>query len=147
MEILKLKEEMVIKTFRLNLTYPGSVTNGAELFRMSARMKQALSIMRERCRDLSHPYDDYNLLNSTSKPELWDHHPSFSGSSPNEYILVFLQRLSDIHKTLSRLCIFMEPVIWARQDAQTTLSVSTYLQRTRDIHEQVIDTVRILGGQ
>jgi len=148
LEIYKLKETMLHAALRCDPLHEGVGATNAESFRTKSRVRRTLGVLRKVARNVLHPYDDYTLSDNVAKEDMWESHLIFQKATATyaDYTNVILQRLSEIHKTLTRLCQFMETIIFTRLDAETILRISGYVESCRLMTDEVQGTLRMLSG-
>jgi len=155
-EIEVIMTKMICDIFRSHMNVMHKDLPNMDRWRLKERLKRTLTIVRRRCSDILHTFDDYSFGDTLRKLELWEENCSRKDSTPEEWNANFLNRVSDIHRHLFRYITVIEPRLLVRNQQLKTSdgseyddavnSISKTLEACRTIYKEIKDYVRLVDS-
>ena len=163
--------KMFCDVFRSNMAVFNKQLHDMDTWRIKERLKRTLTIMRRKSGDVLHKFDHYAFADSLHKQDLWEDSPTKKRSSPIDWNGNFLNRVSDIHRHVSRGIAAVEPRLMLQtcqlksqsEDATSDPNnpktsevnadymdyvsrIPVMLEAMRTIHREVKDYVRLVDS-
>lgn len=155
--------KILCEIFRSHMNVLNKDLPEINVWRIKEKLKRTLTITRRKSADILHNYDGYAFGDTLRKLDLWEDHPVLKGTKPHEWNANFLNRISDIHRHMYRLCIVLEDLLLLQNqqlktsdDKSDTLdkldhnvitnSLGKILDACRAIHKEVRDYVRLVDS-
>lgn len=156
LEIDNTMANIFVEIFRSNMNVLDSKMPDIDVWRVKDKLKRLLTILRRKCPDITHPFDDFLFSDKIRKIDLWEDNKAFNKETPSEWNAIFLNRISDIHRHMYRLVNILEPRVLvfnqvlsapSNSTSSTSSSFSSYSESSSDVMNsigKILETCRIM---
>jgi hypothetical protein len=161
LEIQVIMTKMLCDFFRSHMNVLHRDLPEIDIWRIKEKLKRTLTVTRRNCADLLHNYDGYVFGDTLRKLDLWEDHPVLRDAKPQKWNNHFLNRISDIHRHMYRLCLVLEDILLLQnqqlksvdnkgRDNQDHIaninSLGKITEACRTIHKEVKDYIRLVDS-
>lgn len=157
LEIENIISKSILDVFRSNMNILNSDLPAIDIWRIREKTKRLLTILRRKCQDLLHPFDNYTFADNLTKSELWEDSVVLGSETDTQlWNSTVLKRISDIHHYLSKLVDSLEKRVLVgnitlesqneefikTQEIISNLGVIS--EATRVIYKEIKDYIRLV---
>lgn len=135
---------ILLDTFRCNLNILSTNLGEAKIWQVKEKLKRLLAMLRRKCSEIMYPIEELTFFDIVSKTEKWEESKIFAEISPAEWNSLFLTRLSDIHRYVSKLVEVLEPQVLVKNHLLKSPSVDTNRNIEITTVGHVLETCRLM---
>jgi hypothetical protein len=153
--------KILCETLRSNMNVLKKPLPEIDNWRIKDKLKRSLTMLRRKCADILHTYDNYTFSDLLRKPDMWEDHPHFHVTRPIDWNTVFLNRISDIHRHVCKLVEILEIKLLLKNvmlkkteynetnltnDTNLMNSTAKILEACRFIHRETKEYIRLIDS-